>query len=83
MSLLHRRELLRIGGLAVLAGAERGLAAGQRVRADHCIFLMLQGGLSHLESWDPKPEAPVEVRGPFGTIRTSLPGLRFGELFPR
>jgi hypothetical protein len=42
--------------------------------------MLLQGGPSHLDLWDPKPDAPVEVRGPFATIETKLAGVRFGEL---
>jgi hypothetical protein len=47
------------------------------------IFIMLEGGMSHLESWDPKPSAPAEVRGEFGTIATTVPGLRVSEYMPR
>lgn len=46
------------------------------------ILLLLEGGMSHLESWDPKPEAPAEVRGEFGSIATSVPELRVGEHMP-
>lgn len=45
--------------------------------------MMLQGGPSHIDLWDPKPAAPEEVRGPFQTIETKTPGLRFGEVLPR
>jgi hypothetical protein len=41
------------------------------------------GGPSHLDTFDPKPDAPAEVRGPFASIQTRTPGLRFSELFPR
>ena len=86
----NRRELLRIGGLSLFGAAlsETGptispaLAASGQPRAKACIFMLLQGGPSHLDLWDPKPEAPVEVRGPFATIPTSLTGVRFGELLP-
>jgi hypothetical protein len=46
------------------------------------ILFWLSGGPSHLDTWDPKPEAPVETRGPFGTIATTLPGVRFCEHLP-
>ena len=80
-----RREILRIGGLSILAGASGGaLRAGTRLRSERsCIFLLLQGGPSHIDLWDPKPDAPREVRGPFGTIPTRVSGLCFGELLHR
>jgi hypothetical protein len=51
--------------------------------ADACILIFLNGGPSHLDMWDPKPDAPAEVRGEFGTIPTSVPGVRFGEHLPK
>ena len=50
--------------------------------AKSAILVVLDGGMSQLETWDPKPSAPREVRGEFGTIETSLPGLRIGEHTP-
>ncbi|WP_240906947.1 DUF1501 domain-containing protein [Paludisphaera rhizosphaerae] len=47
------------------------------------ILLMLVGGPSQLETWDPKPDAPLEVRGPFDSIATSIPGVRISEHLPR
>jgi hypothetical protein len=47
------------------------------------ILVMLEGGMSHLDTWDPKPSAPAEVRGEFGTIATTVPGLRVGEHLPQ
>jgi hypothetical protein len=46
------------------------------------ILVVLDGGMSQLETWDPKPAAPPEIRGEFGTIETSVPGLRIGEHTP-
>ncbi len=88
---VSRREVLRIGGLSLFAGlpvARRAAAAAATPlppspAAEHCIFLLLQGGPSHLDLWDPKPEAPAEIRGPFATIDTNVPGVRFGELLTR
>ncbi|OWK44384.1 hypothetical protein FRUB_02316 [Fimbriiglobus ruber] len=51
--------------------------------ADACIFLMLTGGPSQLDTWDPKPDAPSDVRGPFRPIQTKIPGVQFSELFPK
>jgi hypothetical protein len=53
----------------------------QRPRAN-CIVLFLTGGPSHLETFDPKPDAPEHIRGPFGTIPTRIPGVRFSEYLP-
>ena len=47
------------------------------------ILVWLHGGASHLETYDPKPEAPSEYRGPFGTIKTNVPGIEISELLPR
>lgn len=58
-------------------------AAPERKRARACILVFYYGGPSHLETWDPKPEAPAEIRGEFGTIGTSVPGVRIGEHLPR
>ena len=52
-------------------------------RARSVIVLVQEGGMSHLESWDPKPDAPAEVRGSFQTISTSNPQLTIGEHMPR
>src|SRR5262245_48276507 len=89
---LTRREVLHLGGLSafglsltrLLHGRERpqtGLTSFGRARS--CIVLWMTGGPSQHETWDPKPDAPTEVRGPFGCIATSVPGVRVGELMPR
>jgi hypothetical protein len=85
---LNRRELLRIGALSVLGtstgassraiGSEGGNGGGGS--ANQAVFIMLQGGASHLDLWDPKPQAVEEIRGPFRSIPTSIPGVRLGEL---
>jgi hypothetical protein len=51
--------------------------------ADACILIFLNGGPSHLDMWDPKPDAPAEVRGEFKPIPTSVPGVFFGEHLPK
>jgi uncharacterized protein (DUF1501 family) len=56
----------------------RGETASDR----RCIFLWLTGGPSHLDTFDPKPDAPAEIRGPFRPIATRVPGLRLTELLP-
>ena len=52
-------------------------------KAKNCILIWLDGGASHLETFDPKPNAPAEVRGPFGSIETKVPGIRISEHMPR
>jgi uncharacterized protein (DUF1501 family) len=88
---LHRRDLLRLGllglslpeFLARQAWADAGKqGVGNRGKARSCIVLFCWGGVSHLDTWDPKPDAPVEVRGEFKPIATSVPGIRVGEHMP-
>src|SRR6266513_1795689 len=84
---LSRRELLQVGGLGFLGltlGDSYGMAgaSGARDREPSCIFIFLSGGPSHLETFDPKPSAPVNIRGPYGTIQTNVPGIQIGELLP-
>ncbi|MDZ4687662.1 MAG: DUF1501 domain-containing protein [Planctomycetaceae bacterium] len=82
-----RRELLSIGGgLAAFGLAGSAVAAGPRASAHggrSCILVYLLGGPSHLDTFDLKPAAPLEVRGPFAPISTSVPGLHICEHLPR
>lgn len=85
---LTRREFLQAGGLAVgfgLTELARLQQAGAAPRCSEkaCIQLMLVGGPSQLDTFDPKPEAPVEIRGPFRPIRTNVAGIKLCEHFPR
>ena len=87
-----RRELLRVGGLGLI-GDTLAQALGQREAAARttekgrrevsCIVLWLDGGPSHFETFDPKPDAPDTIRGPYGAIRTKVPGIQFSELLPQ
>lgn len=80
----RRRWLRRTAssfGTLLIPSLARG-ANGQAPRAKAAIILFLQGGLSHYESFDPKPDAPSAVRGEFGNIATSVPGVRFTEHLP-
>jgi uncharacterized protein (DUF1501 family) len=82
---LSRRDFLRTGGAGAAAFSLTELdrlAAAQLPGARSCILLLLVGGPSHIDTWDPKPDAPDEVRGPFRPIRTSVPGLHLSECFP-
>lgn len=85
---LRRREFLRLGALG-LGGlglsdllAARASAAGPGPDTSVILFWMW-GGPSQFETYDPKPDAPAEIRGPFRPIATAVPGLDICELFPR
>jgi hypothetical protein len=82
---LSRREWLRVGGLSAagLSLPACQTAAKPAGPAKACIFLFLGGGPPQHETWDPKPDAPAEIRGEFKPIRSSVPGLHVGELMPR
>src|SRR5438128_11577603 len=60
-----------------------GLQGATFGRAKNVIFLWLQGGPPQHETFDPKPDAPAEIRGPFKPIATNVPGIQIGELLPR
>lgn len=91
---LSRRELLAVGGLPLLglglpeflrsqasaaAKPSRGAGFGS---AESVILLYLQGSPSHIDLWDPKPQAPAEIRGEFSPIATKSPGVMLGEVLP-
>lgn len=85
---LTRRGWLRIGGLALGGCALPQLLraeaeSGVRNPAKGIIMILLPGGPSHLDMYDLKPEAPVEIRGEFQPIATNVPGLEICELLPR
>lgn len=87
--MLSRRSFLQFGALGVgglgladylqlqASGVVNPAAAGANV-----ILFWLSGGPGHMETWDPKPDAPDQYRGPFGAISTALPGVQFGQLMP-
>ena len=88
-----RRDFLRIGGLGVGAGSlglsdllkarAVGPNAKNASKAKSAIFVYLPGGPSHIDMWDPKPDAPAEIRGEFKGAETNIPGIRINELFTR
>jgi len=85
-----RRDFLRIGGLGAagltLGRFLRATAAGDvrgNAPAKSAIFINLQGGPSHLDTFDPKPQAPAEMRGEFQSIQTSVPGIELCEHLPK
>jgi hypothetical protein len=76
---LTLHELLRCETLAHSAGATSNAGFG---RAKSCIVLFLKGGPPQQDTFDPKPHAPAEIRGEFGVIRTSAPGVYFSDQLP-
>ncbi len=90
---IRRRDFLQLGlgpaaglgfsrlmGLRAQAAERAGKASPEDIR---CILVWLDGGPTHHESFDPKPEAPKEIRGDFTPIRTSVPGVYFSECVPK
>jgi hypothetical protein len=89
---MSRRRFLQAGGVSALTLGVPGLVAAG-VDADRplrgiaaeksCIFILLCGGPSHLDTWDLKPSAPEEIRGPYRPAATTVPGMRLSELHTR
>lgn len=84
-----RRSSLQLGCLGVLGLSLTNLLRGRAysansipAKAKRCILIWLDGGPSHLDTFDLKPDAPAEVRGPFQPIETSVPGVRISEFLP-
>ena len=85
---ISRRDFLTVGGMAL-----GGIALTDTLRAESLakagtshkaiINIYLPGGPPHLDMWDPKPQAPAEIRGEFQTIQTNIPGIEVSEMFPR
>jgi hypothetical protein len=92
-----RRELLKLlaagvggaslsgwlGPLAAAAQQQQQALAQGRARAKSCILLWMDGGPSHVDTFDPKPEAGADIHGDLGAIGTSVPGIQIGEKFPQ
>ncbi len=85
----NRRDFLHAGALSTLGFGLTDLfqlqAQGAVSTAEdkNCIMLMLVGAPSQLDTWDMKPNAPAEIRGPYKTIKTNVPGIEVSEIFPR
>jgi hypothetical protein len=82
MPAFDRRDFLRIGTIGLAGLALPAAANAATPRALSCILIYLDGGPSHIDLWDLKPAAPAEVRGPFASIATSVPGVRVCEHLP-
>jgi hypothetical protein len=89
-----RRDFIQTGlgalgglGLTSMLGLRDAAAASavpSLAKSDtRCIFIWLDGGPSHYETFDPKPDAPSEIRGEFGTVATTVPGVHFSDKFPK
>src|SRR5437870_12001323 len=85
---LSRREVLQVGAAGLLGLSLPGLLRAEQHRraaasARSCIILFLNGGPSHLDMWDMKPNAPAEVRGEFKALSTPVAGIQMSEHLPR
>jgi len=86
---LTRRDFLHAGSLGALGltlpdmFALKALGAVNPDKGVNCILLMLVGAPSQLDTWDMKPDAPAEIRGPYKPIATNVPGIQISEIFPR
>jgi hypothetical protein len=80
LSLADMFQLTARAGVVRSANAAFSQSEGP---AKSVIQIILPGGLAHQESWDPKPEAPIEYRGPFGVVKTKIPGVVFSENLAR
>jgi hypothetical protein len=87
-----RRTALKAGGVGLLnlgipglvVGKDKFDASGKAVASKKCcIFVLLCGGPSHIDTWDLKPDAPSEIRGPYKPIRSKVPGMQLSELHPK
>lgn len=89
---ITRRDFVRVGGLSALGVSLPQLLQAQAAanpsmqtpaKAKRCVLIWLDGGPTHLETFDVKPDAPSEVRGPFQAIKTATTGMHLSELLPR
>ena len=88
---LSRRQLMQTASLGALSLATPGMilgtdandSSGKAISSKKsCIFVLLCGGPSQLDTWDLKPNAPSEIRGPYKPISTKVPGMQISELRP-
>ena len=84
---ISRRDSLQLGLGGLISGglvgslrARENSAVAAKRQADSCILIWMDGGPSHYETFDPKPEAPLEIRGDFRAIPTKTPGIQFSQL---
>src|SRR5580693_8626223 len=89
---LSRRQLLQLGGIGAIglglpellwAAPPGSQSRNAAQKPKSCIFIVQYGGCSQIDSFDLKPDAPAEIRGPFNPIATTVPGMRICEHMPR
>src|SRR5262249_58448047 len=88
---MHRRSVLKLGATGLIGGLtlprllhmQARAAMPEAARAKACIFLFLEGGPSHIDMFDMKPDAAKEIRGPYNPIKTSVNGTHICEHLPR
>jgi len=87
---VSRRTMLQVGGLIgagltlpELLRLRQAAAASEAPKQRSAILIYLPGGPSHFETFDPKPEAPLDIRGPYSPIATSVPGIQISETLPQ
>ncbi len=87
---MHRRDCLRLGLGGLIAGGLSGALRARSRRENICIATSrcvhldwMDGGRSHYETFDPKPDAPIEIRGQFTSIPTQTPGIHFSQPMKR
>jgi hypothetical protein len=85
---MNRRNFIQVGGIGALGVTFRDILRAQssydgpKPKIKSVINIFLPGGMAMQESWDPKPNAPVEYKGPYNAIDTSVSGIQLSELFP-
>src|SRR5450432_241902 len=89
---VRRRDFLRLGALSVLGltlpdllrleAANAAEKVASKTRAKNVLLIYLGGGLTHHDTFDPKPEAPQEIRGKYGVIPTTISGIKFSSMMP-
>lgn len=86
-SMMQRRSFLGLGvagGLTCLSDAARAaVTSSRKAQAKNVLVILEQGGMSHMDTWDPKPEAITEHRSPYKPIDTCVPGMQFTELLAK
>ena len=83
---MNRRGFLQLGllgGLSLADVLRQEARAGSGSRPTSVILLWMRGGPSHIDMWDPKPDAPAEYRGEFGTMSTNVPGITITDMLPQ
>jgi hypothetical protein len=85
---VNRRTALKLGiagvlGMSLPECLAMASGAGRRAAAKNVLVILEQGGMSHIDTWDPKPEAIADHRSPYKPIATRIPGMQFTELLPR